>query len=86
MRYTIECVPGRYRLPLAGQEVYAVEVEKALELQENKTVMNAYFGPAVDKLGQYEDIGSIEEVKAKLAKLAELERKIYEESIARCSQ
>lgn len=66
--------------------MYMLEVEKADVHKQESRFIPAYFGRAVDKLGQYEDIGSIEEVKAKLAKLAELERKIYEESIARCSQ
>lgn len=76
-RFTRRCVPGKYRMPLlTGKEMFLVEAagEQTARKQRNSSVPDAYFGQAVDKLGQYEEIGEPEEIMDKLQKLEELER------------
>ena len=78
MRLTIKN-PGyatNYRLPLKEEEtMYLIEAERAeVHKQEGKFV-TAYFGTAINMLGRYEDMGTVEEIKDKLTRLEELERR-----------
>lgn len=72
MRLTIKN-PGQannYRLPLIAENImYVLEAEKADVHKQEDRFTKAYFGRAVDKLGKYEDMGSVEEIRDKLAKL-----------------
>ena len=71
-RFTMRCPAGNHRLPLrTGQEIYVLNDD--LRLQANARSLNAYFGPAVDKLGAYEELGEPEQIKEKLARLDKLE-------------
>ena len=78
MRLTIKN-PGyatNYRLPLREDKtMYLLEAEKAEVYKQEGKFVPAYFGTAVDKLGRYEDIGTVEEIKDKLTRLEVLERR-----------
>ena len=77
MRYTRKCHGSAkgYRIPmLNGQEMYTLE-DSTITIQRNERIMDAYFGKAVDLLGEYEDIGTPEEIKKKLERLDKLERR-----------
>ena len=71
--------PGQasnYRLPLGERNtMYAMEMEKAQVNKQEGIYIQAYFGVAVDKLGEYENLGSQEEIKEKLDRLDKLERR-----------
>lgn len=71
--------PGQasnYRLPLGdGNTMYALEMDKAQVHKQEGRYVNSYFGVAVDKLGEYENLGSPEEIKEKLDRLDKLERR-----------
>ena len=75
MRLTIKN-PGQssnYRMPEVENILYVLECDD-MRKQEGRYI-SAYYGKAIDKLGKYEDIGSIEEIKDKLSRLEKLERK-----------
>lgn len=78
MRLTIKN-PGyatNYRLPLREDKtMYLLEAEKAEVYKQEGRYVNSYFGVAVDKLGEYENLGSPEEIKEKLDRLDKLERR-----------
>ena len=75
MRLTIKN-PGQssnYRMPEVEKDIlYVLECDD-MRKQEGRYI-SAYYGKAIDKLGKYEDIGSIEEIKDKLSRLEKLER------------
>ena len=78
MRFTIKNPGqvGNYRIPEREKEtMYMLEVEIAGVHRQEGNYIPAYFGKAVDKLGRYEDIGSVEEIKDKLTRLEVLERR-----------
>lgn len=61
-RFTRRCVPGKYRLPLITEkELYVLEAETGdtdtIRKQCNTSVPDAYFGDAINKLGEFEEIG-----------------------------
>lgn len=67
---------GNFRLPMQEEGVmYVLEVEKAEVHKQEGKFMPAYFGTAVDMLGRYEDMGTVEEIKEKLTRLEVLERR-----------
>ena len=78
MRLTIKN-PGyatNYRLPLREDKtMYLLEAEKAEVYKQEGRYVNSYFGVAVDKLGEYENLGSPEEIKEKFDRLDKLERR-----------
>jgi hypothetical protein len=51
-----------------------LEKAKADIHRQEGIYIQAYFGKAVDKLGEYENLGSPEEIKEKLDRLDKLER------------
>lgn len=69
--------PGQasnYRMPEVEKDIlYVLECDD-MRKQEGRYI-SAYYGKAIDKLGKYEDIGSVEEIKDKLSRLEKLERK-----------
>ncbi len=74
MRLTIKNPTGTYRIPLVeNSTMYMLEVEKADVHKQESRFIPAYFGRAVDKLGQYEELGAVEEIRDKLARLDKLE-------------
>lgn len=65
------CTTDKYRVPLLdGQEVYFVEASHdAFRLERNTSIPDAYFGDAINRLGEYEDLGySPEELKKLIEK------------------
>lgn len=61
-RLTRRCVPGVYRMPMiTEQEAFVIEVDSddttTMREQRNRSIHNAYFGDAINMLGEYEDLG-----------------------------
>lgn len=61
-RFTRRCIHENYRLPLlTGKEVFLLETDAGnkdiIRKQHNRSVPDAYFGDAINKLGEFEEIG-----------------------------